>query len=154
MYDPSWNPATDAQAIDRAFRVGQTRDVVVYRLVTCGTVEEKILRNQIFKNGLQRTVMQAETQRRYFSKQDLRSLFKVGDLASSETHTQVEHMLSAAPSPAEAGGALSSLATHRAELITGGRARAISDYHLVMSLHLISPPRFGLALEPFCTFRA
>lgn len=44
IYDPSWNPATDAQAVDRAFRVGQTRDVTVYRVVTCGTVEEKILR--------------------------------------------------------------------------------------------------------------
>ena len=40
LFDPSWNPATDAQAVDRAYRVGQTRPVIVYRLVTCGTVEE------------------------------------------------------------------------------------------------------------------
>lgn len=50
--DPSWNPATDAQAVDRAFRIGQEKDVVVYRLITCGSVEEKIYRRQIFKNSI------------------------------------------------------------------------------------------------------
>jgi SNF2 family DNA or RNA helicase len=44
VLDPSWNPAADAQAVDRAYRMGQTRDVAVYRLITCGTVEEKIYR--------------------------------------------------------------------------------------------------------------
>ncbi len=39
------------QAVDRAFRIGQTRNVAVYRLVTCGTVEEKIYRKQVFKGG-------------------------------------------------------------------------------------------------------
>lgn len=40
--------------MDRAFRIGQTRNVVVYRLVTCGTVEEKIYRKQVFKGGYDR----------------------------------------------------------------------------------------------------
>ena len=44
IYDPAWNPATDAQAVDRAFRIGQKKNVVIYRLITCGTVEEKIYR--------------------------------------------------------------------------------------------------------------
>lgn len=52
--DPSWNPATDAQAVDRVFRIGQMRNVVVYRLITCGTVEEKIYRRQIFKDSITR----------------------------------------------------------------------------------------------------
>lgn len=52
--DPSWNPATDAQAVDRAYRIGQQKDVVVYRLITCGTVEEKIYRRQIFKDSITR----------------------------------------------------------------------------------------------------
>jgi superfamily II DNA or RNA helicase len=43
FYDSDWNPAMDAQAQDRAHRIGQTREVVVYRLVTAGTVEEAIL---------------------------------------------------------------------------------------------------------------
>ena len=54
IYDPSWNPAADSQSVDRAYRIGQTRDVVVYRLVTCGTVEEKVYRRQVFKGGLSR----------------------------------------------------------------------------------------------------
>ena len=40
------------QSVDRAYRIGQKRDVVVYRLITCGTVEEKIYRKQVFKGGL------------------------------------------------------------------------------------------------------
>ena len=52
--DPSWNPATDAQAVDRAFRIGQNKNVVIYRLITCGTVEEKIYRRQIFKDSITR----------------------------------------------------------------------------------------------------
>jgi hypothetical protein len=49
LMDPSWNPAVDSQAVDRVHRIGQTRDVVVYRLITCGTVEEKTYRRQIAK---------------------------------------------------------------------------------------------------------
>jgi SNF2 family DNA or RNA helicase len=42
LYDPWWNPAVEAQAIDRSHRIGQTRTVSAYRLITPGTVEEKI----------------------------------------------------------------------------------------------------------------
>ena len=42
-YDPWWNPAVEAQATDRAHRIGQTRPVTVYRLVARGTIEEQIL---------------------------------------------------------------------------------------------------------------
>ena len=45
--DPAWNPSTDNQSVDRAYRIGQRRDVVVYRLISCGTVEEKIYRRQV-----------------------------------------------------------------------------------------------------------
>ena len=52
LVDPSWNPATDAQAVDRAFRIGQEKNVVIYRLITCGSIEEKIYRRQIFKDSI------------------------------------------------------------------------------------------------------
>ncbi|WP_458040792.1 MULTISPECIES: DEAD/DEAH box helicase [Bacteria] len=43
LLDPWWNPAVEAQAIDRAHRIGQTRPVIVYRLVARGTIEEKVM---------------------------------------------------------------------------------------------------------------
>jgi SNF2 family DNA or RNA helicase len=42
IYDPDWNPSTDLQARERAWRIGQQKDVTVYRLLTAGTIEEKI----------------------------------------------------------------------------------------------------------------
>ncbi len=75
IFDPSWNPSTDNQAVDRVFRIGQRKNVVIYRLLTCGTIEEKIYRRQIFKNLIQKTALENEQQMRYFSKQDLIDLF-------------------------------------------------------------------------------
>jgi SNF2 family DNA or RNA helicase len=51
-FDPWWNPAAEAQASDRAHRIGQTRPVTIYRLLTRGTVEEKVLRLQAKKRNL------------------------------------------------------------------------------------------------------
>jgi SNF2 family DNA or RNA helicase len=43
LYDPWWNPAVEAQAIDRAHRIGQTQPVIAYRMITKNTIEEKIM---------------------------------------------------------------------------------------------------------------
>jgi SNF2 family DNA or RNA helicase len=43
LLDPWWNPATEAQAVDRTHRIGQTRSVMVYRLVAKDTIEEKVM---------------------------------------------------------------------------------------------------------------
>ena len=51
-FDPWWNPAVEAQATDRAHRIGQTRPVTAYKLITRGTVEEKILQLQAHKQNL------------------------------------------------------------------------------------------------------
>ncbi|MFI4955252.1 MAG: helicase-related protein, partial [Gammaproteobacteria bacterium] len=51
-YDPWWNPAVEQQATDRAHRIGQTKTVFVYKLITIGTVEEKILKMQEKKRAL------------------------------------------------------------------------------------------------------
>lgn len=52
LLDPWWNPAVEAQAIDRAHRIGQTRQVVAYRLIARDTVEEKVLELQRTKRDL------------------------------------------------------------------------------------------------------
>uniref|UniRef100_A0A665VQA5 Excision repair cross-complementation group 6-like n=1 Tax=Echeneis naucrates TaxID=173247 RepID=A0A665VQA5_ECHNA len=91
IYDPSWNPATDAQAVDRAYRIGQTENVVIYRLITCGTVEEKIYRRQIFKESLIRqNTGDKKDPFRYFSKQELKELFTLEDARSSSTQLQLQ----------------------------------------------------------------
>jgi SNF2 family DNA or RNA helicase len=43
LLDPWWNPATEAQAVDRTHRIGQTRSVMVYRLVAKDTIEEQVM---------------------------------------------------------------------------------------------------------------
>ncbi|XP_044286458.1 DNA excision repair protein ERCC-6-like [Varanus komodoensis] len=91
IFDPSWNPATDAQAVDRAYRIGQQENVVIYRLITCGTVEEKIYRRQVFKDSLIRqSTGDKKNPYRYFTKQELRELFTLGDTSSSATQLQLQ----------------------------------------------------------------
>ncbi|KNC87376.1 hypothetical protein SARC_00517 [Sphaeroforma arctica JP610] len=57
FYDSDWNPTVDQQAMDRAHRVGQTRQVTVYRLVTKGTIEERILARAKQKSSIQNMVI-------------------------------------------------------------------------------------------------
>jgi len=59
-YDPWWNPAVEDQATDRTHRIGQTRAVISYKLITRGTVEEKILSLQKRKKDLAAGVLSAD----------------------------------------------------------------------------------------------
>jgi SNF2 family DNA or RNA helicase len=60
ILDPWWNPAVEAQAIDRTHRIGQSRHVFAYRLIASGTVEEKILELQARKRGLADAILKAD----------------------------------------------------------------------------------------------
>ena len=60
LLDPWWNPAVEAQAIDRAHRIGQTRRVFAYRLIARGTVEEKVLQLQQSKRDLADAIITAD----------------------------------------------------------------------------------------------
>lgn len=62
-YDPWWNVAAQDQATDRAYRIGQRRDVTVFKLICEGTVEERILKMQESKRGLAESVLGAEAVR-------------------------------------------------------------------------------------------
>jgi DNA helicase INO80 len=57
FYDSDWNPTNDAQAMDRCHRIGQTEDVTVYRLVTTGSIEERILKRAQEKSRIQNLVI-------------------------------------------------------------------------------------------------
>ena len=76
-YDPWWNPAVEAQATDRAHRIGQDKPVFVYRLICAGTVEEKIQAMQGRKAELARAVLEGggATQQLRFNERDLAELF-------------------------------------------------------------------------------
>jgi len=75
-YDPWWNPAVEAQATDRAHRIGQDKPVFVYKLICAGTVEEKIQALQQRKAELARAVLEGgSTQALRFDEGDVDELF-------------------------------------------------------------------------------
>jgi superfamily II DNA or RNA helicase len=75
-YDPWWNPATENQATDRAWRIGQDQPVFVYKLIAHGTLEEKIQEMQRRKGQLANAVLDAEGgQAAAIGPDDLRILF-------------------------------------------------------------------------------
>ncbi len=75
LYDPWWNPAVEAQAIDRSHRIGQTQTVNAYRLISPGTVEEKIWELQQRKAQTIADVLGEEGFARSLSQTDLEYLF-------------------------------------------------------------------------------
>lgn len=66
IVDPHWNPSYDLQAQDRAYRIGQTRDVDVFRLISAGTIEEIVYARQIYKQQQANIGYNASSERRYF----------------------------------------------------------------------------------------
>lgn len=75
-YDPWWNPAVEAQATDRAHRIGQDKPVFVYKLICSGTVEEKIQLMQRRKAGLAEALLGGGTRTRLqFDEADIEALF-------------------------------------------------------------------------------
>ncbi len=77
LLDPWWNPAVEAQAIDRAHRIGRERPVIAYRLITAGTIEEKMLRLQERKRELSEAIVQADTgSLQSLSRDDIAALFE------------------------------------------------------------------------------
>lgn len=66
VVDPAWNPSTDNQSVDRAYRIGQNKDVIVYRLMTSATNEEKIYKLQVLR-GLCSGQLQSKKSKRVTS---------------------------------------------------------------------------------------
>lgn len=87
IYDPDWNPSTDMQARERAWRLGQKREVSVYRLMIAGSIEEKIYHRQIFKQFLTNKILKDPKQKRFFKMNDLHDLFSLGDQNEQGTET-------------------------------------------------------------------
>ncbi|CAK1546992.1 unnamed protein product [Leptosia nina] len=94
IYDPDWNPATDNQAKERAWRIGQQRNVTVYRLLSAGTIEEKIYQRQIFKNFLSNRILVDPNQKNVLTTSTLQGLFTLEELnceGDTETASLFKH---------------------------------------------------------------
>ncbi len=74
-YDPWWNPAVEAQATDRAHRIGQDKTVFVYKLIAAGTVEERMVELQERKRVLVEGVLSGARSGLTFTEEDIETLF-------------------------------------------------------------------------------
>ncbi|KAM9096629.1 DNA repair and recombination protein RAD54B isoform X2 [Sarcophilus harrisii] len=88
LYDIDWNPATDIQAMARVWRDGQKHSVHIYRLLTTGTIEEKIYQRQISKQGLSGAVVDLSKTSEHiqFSVEELKNLFTLHEDSDCVTH--------------------------------------------------------------------
>lgn len=77
VFDPDWNPMVDMQATERALRIGQKRNVAIYRFVTEDTIEEKIYHRQIFKKFMADRILADPSRRKIFEKEDLYNLMEL-----------------------------------------------------------------------------
>lgn len=90
FYDSDWNPTMDAQAQDRCHRIGQTRDVHIYRLVSERTVEENILKKAQQKRMLGDMAIEGGNfTTAYFKQQTIRELFDMEDIPRKESEVRV-----------------------------------------------------------------
>ncbi|KAJ7978158.1 Protein CHROMATIN REMODELING [Quillaja saponaria] len=89
IVDGSWNPTYDLQAIYRAWRYGQTKPVFAYRLMAHGTMEEKIYKRQVTKEGLAARVVDRQQVHRTISKEEMLHLFEFGDDEIPDTLTEL-----------------------------------------------------------------
>jgi hypothetical protein len=87
IFDPDWNPFSDLQAQDRSFRIGQTRVVEVYRLLSAGTIEEQVYVRQVWKQQLATTAIDGTRSARRLddSTFGLSSLFELHDTSMLTT---------------------------------------------------------------------
>ncbi|CAL8260066.1 unnamed protein product [Arctogadus glacialis] len=98
FYDSDWNPTMDAQAQDRCHRIGQTRDVHIYRLISERTVEENILKKANQKRMLgDMAIDGGNFTTAFFKEQTIRDLFDVNEAEKKEAVAEV--MVVAAPQP-------------------------------------------------------
>ncbi|RDX56022.1 hypothetical protein OH76DRAFT_1396366 [Lentinus brumalis] len=83
FYDHDWNPSNDAQAMDRAHRLGQTRQVTVYRLITKGTIDERIVQLARVKKDVQDIVVGNKTLHEVAKPNDIVQLLLTDDQLTS-----------------------------------------------------------------------
>lgn len=108
LFDCSWNPMHDLQAIYRAYRVGQHRDVFIYRLVSSGTMEEKMYKKQVSKMARANRVVDAQMPSNAFTEKEKSELLEF-DEESSDVDESEDIVDGNAPAPTKRSKALQQL---------------------------------------------
>lgn len=91
FYDSDWNPSMDRQCMDRAHRIGQTREVHIYRFVSIHTVEENMLKKANQKRLLDRVVIQdGDFTTDFFGKMDWRDIIDTSHITDEDRVTEVK----------------------------------------------------------------
>lgn len=91
FYDSDWNPSMDRQCMDRAHRIGQTREVHIYRFVSSHTVEENMLKKANQKRLLDRVVIQeGDFTTEFFGKMDWRDMLDESMVPAEEDEERIE----------------------------------------------------------------
>ena len=92
FYDSDWNPTMDAQAQDRAHRIGQTRDVHIYRLISASTIEENILKKANQKRLLGAVAIEdGNFTTAFFKKDNMADIFGKGVIQAPAKNTSPKH---------------------------------------------------------------
>ncbi|GFZ17692.1 chromatin remodeling 8 [Actinidia rufa] len=138
IFDPDWNPSTDMQARERAWRIGQTKDVTVYRLITRGTIEEKSAMNHdVIMNAHDEEKIRLEEQASQVAQKAAEALRPVANASKPGKHIcpNLDRKIGCCSSGATvpngfAVGASAGKALSSAELlarIRGNQERAVGD---------------------------
>lgn len=92
LFDNDWNPSVDLQSMSRIHRDGQTRPCFIYRILTTGTIDEKIFQRQLMKSKLSSKFLDNESQSTsdVFDYRDLKNLFEIEENTISNTHDLLE----------------------------------------------------------------
>ncbi|KNC80608.1 hypothetical protein SARC_07031 [Sphaeroforma arctica JP610] len=130
IYDPDWNPSTDMQARERAWRIGQERDVTVFRLLTQGAIEEKMYHRQIFKQFLANRVLKDPKQRRFFKSNDLHELFQLNEEVPDENSKSETATMFAEPGTEISRRDMSETTTDEpSDMTNGSQTTGQRDFH-------------------------
>lgn len=91
IFDSDWNPQADLQAQDRCHRIGQTKPVVVYRFVSTGTIDERIVSRADAKRKLERIIIQGGKFQNLFRRKDVTNMEELKKLLNEKQHSMEMH---------------------------------------------------------------